>query len=81
MPSAMSLRASSRFSRARLSGTSGYAPSEISFLAPLTRYFRRHRRPPVGVHEQEQAALVVELEGFSRGFARRELLVSLSIAS
>jgi hypothetical protein len=46
MPSAISRRASSLFSRARLSGTSGYWPRDSSFSMPCRRYLKRQSRAP-----------------------------------
>src|ERR1700679_3913692 len=46
MPSATSLRISSRRSRAFFNPTSGYTPSEIRFSLPAKRYLKRHQRLP-----------------------------------
>src|SRR6185312_2906930 len=46
-PSATSRRASSRFSRARFSDTSGYAPSASNRSFPANRYLKRHNRLPL----------------------------------
>ena len=80
MPSAMSLRAASRFSRARLSVTSGYAPSEISFSRPLTRYFSRQSRLPVGITKRNKPRSSESLKAFSRLLALRTL-VSFSMVT
>ena len=48
IPSATSRRASSRFSCARRSATSGYAPRDSNLSFPPCRYRNGHSRPPVG---------------------------------
>src|SRR5271170_8060392 len=48
MPSASSLRAASRRSRACFRLTSGKTPRDSRFSLPSNRYFNRHHLPPDG---------------------------------
>lgn len=67
-PELSSLLASSRFSRAVASVTSGYEPNEISFSLPAKRYLSRHSLLPLGCTSTCNPLPSSSLNGFSRGF-------------
>lgn len=74
---AISRRASSRGSRAVLSGTPGYWPKLISFSRPSTLYFIRHSRAPLGFTSRYRPPPSNSLQAFSPGLMLR-IAVSVS---
>ena len=71
MPSASSLRASSRRWRASFRPTVGYTPTERRFSFPATRYFSRHHLPPAGLISRYRPPPSKRRTGFSAGRAVR----------
>src|SRR5271154_1570963 len=64
MPSASSLRAASRRSRASFRLTSGKTPRDSRFSLPSNRYFNRHHLPPDGETSRYSPRSSNNLRGF-----------------